>query len=120
MAKALPDVTLDAPLDKLATATRQTVLSAEPANFAGIAAVLLASKTITGAAFTKADGDVSGRKTTVAQQAAVPITASGTASHIAYDDGAALLGVTTCTAQVLTNGGTVTVPAHKFEFADPT
>lgn len=120
MAKALPDATLDAPLDKIATATRQTVLSGEPANFAGIAAVLLADNVVDGGDFTKANGDVSGRKTTVAQQANVPIDSSGTASHIAYDDGAALLAVTTCTNQVLTAGGTVTIPAHKFEFADPT
>jgi len=124
MAKSISDAVLDAAIDKLATAVRQVVCSGEPANFAGIAAVALADVVLTAGVgngdFTKANGDVSGRKLTVAQQAAVPIDTSGTATHIAYDDGAALLGVTTCTSQALTAGGTVTVPAHDAEWADPT
>lgn len=120
MGKMLADAVLDAASDKIATSITQTVTSAEPANFAGIAAVALADKTISSGDFTKANGDTSGRKVTVAQQSAVPIDSSGTATHIAYDDGSTLLAVTTCTSQALTAGGTVTVPAHKFEFADPT
>jgi len=120
MTKFFVDTILDAPLDDFALATRQVVCSAAPANFAGIAAVALADVAIDGTDFTKADGDVSGRKTTVAQQANVPIDASGTATHVAYDDGATLLAVTECTSQVLTSGGTVTVPTHDAEFGDPT
>jgi len=120
MAKSIADAVLDAASDKIATAVKQTVCSGEPANFAGIAAVKLADVTVDSGDFTKANGDTSGRKVTVGQQASVPITASGTATHIAYDDGSLLLAVTTCTSQALTSGGTVTVPAHKFEFADPT
>jgi hypothetical protein len=124
MAKAISDDVLDAALAELATATRQVVCSAEPANFAGIAAVALADVTLTAGDgngdYTIADGDASGRKLTVAQQSDVPIDASGTATHVTYDDGTTLLGVTTCTSQVLTSGGTVTVPAHDFEIADPT
>jgi hypothetical protein len=116
----MADVVLDAAANKIGTATRQTVCSGEPANFAGIAAVLLASVVTDAGDFTVANGDVSGRKVTVAQQASVPITNSGSATHVAYDDGSALLAVTTCTAQALTSGGTVTIPAHKFEFGDPT
>lgn len=120
MAKALADAVLDAACTKIATATRQVVCSGEPANFAGIAAVLLASVVVDSGDFTTANGDTSGRKVTVGQQASISITNSGTATHIAYDDGSALLAVTTCTSQALTSGGTVTVPAHKIEFADPT
>lgn len=120
MAKSISDAVLDAALDKIATATRQVVCSGEPANFAGIAAVALADVTVDSGDFTKANGTVSGRKVTVGAQSAVPIDSSGTATHISYDDGSALLAVTTCTSQALTSGGTVTVPAHKFEFADPT
>lgn len=124
MAKSVSNDVLDAAWDKLATATRQTVCSAEPANFAGIAAVALADVALTpgdgNGDFAIADGDTSGRKVTVSAQADVPIDASGTANHIAYDDGATLLYVTECTAQALTSGGTVTVPAHDFEIADPT
>jgi hypothetical protein len=98
------------------------VCSAQPANFAGVAAVALADKTITAGDgngdWTIAAG--SQRKVTTTQHTAVAITASGTATHIAYHDGVTLLGVTTCTSQALTSGGTVTIPAHKFEFASPT
>ena len=123
MGKKVDNSVLDAAWAKVATCVTQTVTSAEPANFAGIAAVALADATLTAGDgngdYTIADGDTSGRKLTVAQQASVPIDASGTATHVCYDDGTTLLYVTTCTSQALTSGGTVTVPAHDFEIADP-
>jgi hypothetical protein len=124
MAKSISNDVLDAAIDKFATATRVVVCSGEPANFAGIAAVALADVAVTpgidAGDFTKADGDTNGRKVTLLQQASVPIDASGTATHISYDDGSVLLAVTTCTSQALTSGGTVTIPATDFEWADPT
>lgn len=123
MAKFAADGVMDAALDVIATCTRMVVCSAQPANFAGIAAVALADVTLTaglGAGdYAAANGDTSGRKVTVAQQAAVPIDASGTATHISLDDGTDLIYVTTCTSQALTSGGTVTVPAWDVEVADP-
>ena len=123
MAKAAPNTTIDALLAEVATATRLVVTSGEPANFAGIAAVALADVVLTAGAgngdYTIADGDASGRKVTVTQQADVPIDASGTATHVSLDDGTDLVYVTTCTSQALTSGGTVTVPAWKIEVADP-
>lgn len=123
MAKFLADPTLDASLAKLATSINQTVCSAQPANFAGIAAVALATVVLTpghgNGDYTIAD-DTSGRKVTVGAQNGVSIFASGTATHIVYDDGSVLLAGTTCTSQALTSGGTVDVPAHKFGIADPT
>lgn len=124
MGKAIHDDVLDAALDKIATCTRLVVCSAEPANFAGIAAVALADVALTpgdGAGdYVVGNGDTNGRKVRVQQQASVPIDSSGTATHIILDDGTTLLAVTTCTSQALTSGGTVTVPAHDYEFADPT
>lgn len=124
MAKAAPDSTIDAMLDEIATAVTLTVCSGEPANFAGISAVALADVTLTAGDgngdYTIGDGDVSGRKVTVAQQADVPIDSSGTATHVVLDDGTDLIYVTTCTSQALTSGGTVTVPAWDVEVADPT
>jgi hypothetical protein len=124
MAKFVPDATLDAYLAKLATATRLCVLSGQPSVFGDIAALILASVAMTAGLgngdYTAANGDTSGRKVTVAQQAAMSITASGTANHISLDDGAALIAVTTCTSQALTSGGTVTSPAWDAELADPT
>lgn len=123
MAKKIEDFFLDDFLDALATCTALHVTSAEPANHAGIAAVDLADVTLTAGDgngdYTIADGDVSGRKLTVAQQADIPIDATGTATHIVLTDGTNIW-VTTCTSQALTSGGTVTVPAFDAEIADPT
>lgn len=121
MGKAVATAVLDGLLDKIATGTRISLCSAEPANFAGIAAVLLASKTINGAAFTKANGDVSGRKVTVAAQSAVPVTASGTGTHVVIDDGTTMLLATPTSASVaVTSGGTVDLGSFKDEVGAPT
>lgn len=123
MGKMISNDVLDAAHAELATAIRQTVCTDEPADFADIAVVALAERTLTpglgNGHFTASDGDVSGRKVTIAQQTDIPIDVTGEADHIAYDDGVVLLGVTTCTPQQLTSGGTVTVPAHDFEIQDP-
>ena len=124
MAKELHNDVYDAALDKIATCTHCVVCSTQPANYAGIAAVTLATVTLTAGDgngdWTVADGDASGRKVTMAQQASISITQSGTATYVVWDDGTTLLAATTCTSQVLTSGGTVTVPAVDMEFADPT
>lgn len=123
MAKSVHNDVLDAALDEIATATRMVVCSGEPANFAGIAAVALADVTLTAGDgngdYTIADGDTSGRKVTVAQQADIPVDTGGTATHVSLDDGTTLLYVTTCTSVAVSGGGTVTVPAWKVEIADP-
>ena len=115
MAKFIADAVMDVALNKLATCTRQTVCSGQPANFAGIAAVTLAQKTgLTSAAYTLADGTTSGRKVTIAAASALTVATSGTATHVSLDDGTTLLHVTTCTSQALTSGGgnTVDIPAY--------
>lgn len=122
MAKAITDAIIDGGLDKMATCTRLTVLSAQPASITEIATTYkLCSVVIDSGDFTKANGDTSGRKCTVGAQTAIIITTSGTATHIAIDDGTDWV-VTTCTNQALTANGTntVTVPAWKLEIADPT
>lgn len=123
MAKWANDAMMDDALDYVATGTRMVITSAQPANFAGIAAVALADVVLTagvgGGDYTLADGDTSGRKLTVAQQASITIDTSGTATHVCIDDGTTLLYVTTCTSQALTAAGTVTVPAWDIEIADP-
>lgn len=123
MAKFASDTVMDAALGVVDNATRLVVTSAQPANFAGIAAVALADVALTAGAgngdYTLANGDTSGRKLTVAAQSAVPIDSSGTATHVCLDDGTTLLYVTTCTSQALTAAGTVDVPAWDIEIADP-
>lgn len=121
MAKSLSTAVLDGLLDKIATGTIMTVCSAQPATRAeAVTTYALADVTLAGGDFTKAAGDTSGRKVTVAQKAAVPIDTSGTATHVAISDGTNLLAVTTCTSQALVAGNTVTIPAWKTEVANPT
>lgn len=120
MAKQVHDTVLDGALNIIDNATRMVVCSAEPANFAGIAAVALADVVMAGGDFTDANGDTNGRKVTVAAKSAVPVDTSGTATHISLDDGTTLLYVTTCTSQALTAANTVNIPAWDIEIADPT
>lgn len=123
MAKKVEDFFLDDFLDALATCTNMNVTSAEPANFAAIAGVSLADVTLTAGDgngdYTIANGDTNGRKLTVAEQAAVTVDSTGTATHVVLDDGTNIW-VTTCTSQALTSGNTVTIPAFDVEIADPT
>lgn len=122
MPKSASDAVLDGGLDVIATGTLLTVCNAEPTTYTEAATTFkLADVVLTGASFTKANGDVSGRKVTVAQQSSVPIDTTGTATHVAISTstGSLLRVVTTCTSQALTSGGTVTVPAFDYEIQDP-
>ena len=118
MAKFANTVVLDALLDKIGTSTTLLVTTSQPADRTAALAAALASKTLS-SAFTKAAGTPTGRKTTIAQQSSVPVTATGSATHISLIDGTTLLFVTTVTAQTLTSGNTVTVPEWTITVADP-
>jgi len=122
MAKAANDVFIDGGLDRIDDCVTLSVCSGQPANYAGIAAVMLAAVTLTagdgGGDYTKANGDTNGRKLSVLIQSAISITSTGTATHVVLDDGTDIY-VTTCTSQALTSGGTVTVPEWDIEIADP-
>jgi hypothetical protein len=131
MAKYQIDAMLDAALDYIKNnVTTISVCSAQPATYAeatttydgGANKYCLAKKTgLTSGSFTgAADGDSSGRKLTVNQQATITVDASASATHVALCSGTTLLYVTTCTSQALTAGNTVTVPAWDIEIADAT
>jgi hypothetical protein len=118
MGKRVPDAILDLMLTE-AEGTDIHICSAEPANYAGIAAVMLAEASISGS-YTAADGDTSGRKNTLPAQTDIPITTSGTATHIAISNGTdTMYMVTTCTSQALVSGGTVDTNAIAHEINDP-
>ncbi len=119
MSKVASDGMNDGGLDKQAGCVTLTVCAGQPVSQADIAAKALASVTVDGADFTKANGDTSGRKITTAAQSNISITSSGTGDHVAVDDGTDYF-VTTCTSQALTSGGTVTAPVWDREIADPT
>lgn len=122
MAKTVHDDVLDASHDETALANIMTVCSQEPTTRTeAVTTYKLADVTMTpGTDFTKAPGDVSGRKVTVAAKSGVTVDTSGTATHVALCDGTRLLRVTTCTSQALTAGNTVDFPAWDIEITDPT
>lgn len=121
MAKFTADSVLDAALDKIATSTILTVCSTQPTTRTeAVTTYKLADVVVDAGDFSKANGDVSGRKLIVAAQSAVPVDSTGTALHVALCDGSDLLHVTTCTSQALTSGNTVNVPAFDVEFLDVT
>jgi len=124
MGKAAPDAMIDASLDYVATATKQIACSAQPTTYTEAnATYALADIALDSGDFTKANGDTSGRKVTVAAQSGVLIDTSGTATHIALVRTAdsTLIYVTTCTSLALTANGsnTVNFPAWDIEIADP-
>jgi hypothetical protein len=124
MAKAAPDAMIDASLDYAAASTRLVVCSSQPTTYTeATSTYALADVTIDSSDFAKANGDVSGRKLTVAAQNGVLIDTSGTALHVALVSvsDTTLRYVTTCTSQALTANGsnTVNVPAWDIEIADP-
>lgn len=120
MGKSVHNQILDAALDELATGTVMTACSSEPTTRTeAVTTYKLATHVMAGGDYTNADGDTSGRKCTIAQQADITIDSTGTATHVAICDASNLLYVTTCTSQALTSGGTVTFPAWDVEIADP-
>jgi hypothetical protein len=119
MGKRTDDSVMDAALDKIATCTAMHVCTSEPLTLAEATTTYnLATQVMVGGDYTKANGDVSGRKVTVAAKAGLSITSTGTALHLALTDGVSVLEVTTVTSQLLTSGGTVDVPAWDHEIAD--
>lgn len=124
MAKNVNTAVLDLALNDIKNnVTRQTACSAQPTTYAeGNATFMLASVTLASGDFTLAAGDVSGRKITVGAKSGVTISASGTATHVAWLDvtNSILKLCTTCTSQALSTGGTVDFPAWKWEINQPT
>ena len=126
MGVQLHDSILDAALTELEKADQEVVCEGEPVSYAeattdkGAGGKALGEVAIDAADFTKADGDTSGRKSTVAQQSGVSVDVSGDADHVALvDDGAStLLLVTTAPTQAVTAGNTMTINAFKLELLD--
>ena len=121
------DLVLDAALDYIATSTMQFVISAvavpsaptynECANTYDLATHIMAAGD-----FAKSDGASNGRKTTIAEQAAITVDHSGTALGVVLgiSSGSVMVFVTTCTSQALVGANTVTIPAWTITFADVT
>lgn len=118
-----PTTVLDALLDAIAQCNVQHICTSLPGSYAGIAAVSLGSVSMTPVTdFTKAAGDVSGRKVTVAAKSGVSITTGGTATHLvlARTTDSTLRLATTLNGgagQAVTSGGTANIPAWDDEVA---
>ena len=69
-----------------------------------------------------ANGDVSGRKVVVAAKSGLPVVAAGTVDHVSLLDPSTstLLYVTTCPAQAIVAGGTVSLASWQVEINQPT
>jgi len=122
MAKAVHNDVIDAALALVrSNATRMVALAAQPADYAAANAGALANAAMAPADFTIADGVVNGRRASVAAKADVAVGAAGTASHVALLDApnTRLLYVTTCPAQALALGSTVSFAAWDIEIGDP-
>jgi hypothetical protein len=117
MAKAILQANQNALLAPIATSTHYTFCSAQPANFAGIAAVTLATTTPTFSAI--GAGTPNGRTLTVNAVSGVAVTTAGTVSFLALDDGTNLQFVDTCTAQAVSAGGTLSAASWLINVSDP-
>ena len=121
MPKFASNDVLDGSLAVASSATRLVAVNGQPGSFAAANAGKLAEATLTGGDFSLAPGDVSGRKVTVAAKSGLAVIAAGTADHVALLDiaGSRLLYVTTCPAQALVGGGTVSIAAWSIEIGAP-
>lgn len=121
MPKFASNDVLDGSLAVASSATRLIAINGQPASFAAADAGKLAEAPLAGVDFALAAGDVSGRKVTVAAKTGLAVIAAGTADHVALLDvaGSRLLYVTTCPAQALVSGGTVSIAAWSIEIGAP-
>lgn len=122
MPKTLSDAVLDGGLEIINDSTRMTVCNAQPTTYTeAITTFKLAFVAMAGSDFVISDGDVDGRKVSMAAKAGVTIDLTGTAVFVALVkvSDTTLVAVTSCTSQALTSGGTVDFPAWDIEFADP-
>lgn len=130
MAKFQDDQMLNVALSAIAdNVTLITVCSGQPTTYAAATSAVsgangfeVARTVVSGADFTIADGDSSGRKVTIGQQTSLTVSATGGANHIALCSQASsrLWYVTTATSQNLTSGNQLTINAWDIEIADAT
>jgi hypothetical protein len=126
MGKRIHDDVMDTALDDIAdNGDILHICSAEPANYAGIAAISLGSTAITtgdgGGDYTIANGDTSGRKLTLGVQTITP-SGSGNVTHLVIADvgGTAIKAITTCTSFAVVVAVDISVAQYDvWEIRDP-
>jgi hypothetical protein len=124
MAKGVSTAVLDLALNQIKTnSNKMTVCSSAPATYTDAnATLMLANVAMASGDYTLAAGDTSGRKITTTLKSGISVSTSGTATHVAIINttGSTLDLWTTCTSQAINTGGTVDVPAWKWEIQNPT
>lgn len=124
MTKFVHDDILDLALDGIAANCDKLVLNnAFPTTFAEAnSTYALGAIDVTSADFTIANGDTSGRKTTVAAQSSIGVGTTGNCNHcsIVDTDNSRRLLVTEVTSQQLTSGNAASTNAFDDEIEDPT
>ena len=121
MAKWTHDDVLDAPLDEIRNNCNLMILCrAQPTDRNDAVNVVdLADIAMVAADFTKANGDVSGRKLTVAGKSTVTVDHNGNGTHVALVDAVRLLYVTTCPTQAVVTTEPVNILPWDIEFRVP-
>lgn len=122
MSEYVIPASLDAALDYVANAaTHLHVCSGNPTTRAEVLTNSLGNVAIDETDFTNANGDVSGRKHTIAEQNIAAASASGTAAVVCIIDGTNLLQKHDLSStQAITIGNPITVSAFAREIRDPT
>ena len=121
MAKFASNDVMDAALAVVASANRLVVLAGQPGSYAAADSGRLAEAPVASADFATGAASNGGRRLSVAAKAGLTALANGTADHVALLDetGQRLLYVTTCPAQALVAGGSITVAAWQVEIGAP-
>jgi hypothetical protein len=120
MAKYTDPYVLDGATARIAGATALHICAGQPTSRADAITRSLGTIAMDAGDFAFANGDVSGRKVTVAAQTGISVTASGTADHVALIDATRLLHATTMPAQTVTSGNTANTAAWDVEFLNVT
>ena len=115
------DLMLDAALDWLKdNTTARWALASSVTTYGSAVTEKLASATVVSTMFTKAAGDVSGRKVTVAVVSAVSVTTQGSATHYAlvHPTSSRLCYMVPASVKLLPAGSEVTFGAFDIEIED--
>lgn len=118
MTKSISDGILDGTLDKFAACVTYTVCAGAPTTYADIANNSLGSISIGPSDFTKANGDTSGRKCTLAAKS-ITASAAGTADHVVVDDGTDFVVTQLQQAKTVDVGTQMDIGAWSLTINDP-
>lgn len=122
MAKLAPQDVLDAALDAISTANAMVLCSAQPSTYEqAVSTYALAEAAMSGGDFTKANGDVSGRKLIIAAKSNVSVAASGDGEFVVLvnKSNETIRYINECPRQTVTEGNTVSFQSWKIEFQQP-